>query len=480
MRGCYNGQSIGSNLGIRVKTNHRTFVSLTMLAGLCCVAGGCIVGQAPGNGKVLHLREPTTGGSYYLYLPEDYVKGGKPPTGERWPLVVTFHGMRPFDDAGSQIREWQQEADRYGFVVIAPKTATSDLLRQFASVRVRSVHAGVRRDEALTLAAMDDVCRRVDIDPTKVLTTSWSSGGYLAHYMVNQHPERFSCIAPRQSNFSSDVLEEAQVPRYRDVKVGIFYTENDFAICQRESQEGAQWYASRGFDVTFAVFRDLGHARRPSVAADFFARQIGVPAKTPPIELTRMQVTRIPLNGAKISRRNGEAARSGKVAAAQLTGNADSGGDVNPADGRQPAAPRQPRAGTQAAPKPRSAESGGPVPGGASAIAAEPKGKTLAGTGQPAAESDGNALHIRVSSTIGIAPHHLNFSAVAPAELARGAYFLWTDNGEPIANGVNGQKFLIAPGEHELAVTMTTAEGRRYVARRTITVLERMAKGSAE
>jgi poly(3-hydroxybutyrate) depolymerase len=281
---------------MRHRILQRVAVVGLMLCTLC--AGGCLVGQAPGKGKVMRLREAKTGGAYYVYLPQDYVAAEKAPGGlgdRRWPLVVTFHGMRPFDDAGSQVREWQQEADRYGFVVLAPKTATSDLLRQLAKVRVTRVHGGVQRDETLTLGAMDEISRRLNIDTTKVLSTSWSSGGYLAHYMVNRHPERFSCIAPRQSNFSSDILDEAQVPKYRDMKVGIFYTENDFAICRRESQEGAQWYARNGFDVTFAVFRDLGHERRPSVAADFFARQIGAPAKTPPTELARMQVKRVPL-----------------------------------------------------------------------------------------------------------------------------------------------------------------------------------------
>ena len=72
----------------------------------------------------------------------------------------------------------------------------------------------------------------------------------------------------------------------------------------------------------------------------------------------------------------------------------------------------------------------------------------------------------------------MNFSAVAPESVSRGAYFLWTDNGVPIANGLNGQKYLINPGEHVLEVMMTTAEGQRYYARKTITVLERLNRRS--
>jgi len=448
------GQRPSRDLNVRLRVPN--FITLGLLAAACFAMTGCIVSQPPGNGIVHHLREPATGGSYFVYLPEDYVQKRRPTTGDKWPLVVTFHGMRPFDDAGSQIREWQQEADRYGFVVLAPKTATSDLFRQFASVRVRNVTAAVRRDEKLTLAAMDEVIRRFDVDPTKVLTTSWSSGGYLAHYMANRHPERFSCIAPRQSNFSSDILDDAQVPKYRDVKVGIFYTENDFAICRRESQEGAQWYASRGFDVTFAVFRDLGHARRPSVAADFFARQIGAVAKTPPIELARMQVTRVPLpglngNGKKTGASRVSTAANGKVInAAQLTGTES----------------------PPSAPHPEAARRG---PTGSNRPSPQPAVSGSISSRVPAAD---NPLRLRVSSPIGLAPHALSFSALVPDDVARGATFLWTDNGVPIASGINGQTSMAEPGEHILEVVMTTRDGKTYSARKAINVIERLRRGN--
>lgn len=71
----------------------------------------------------------------------------------------------------------------------------------------------------------------------------------------------------------------------------------------------------------------------------------------------------------------------------------------------------------------------------------------------------------------------VSFSAVAPGPLRRGAYFLWTDNGEPISNGINGQKYLLAPGDHVLEVLMTTASGQEYRASKTINVLEKTRRG---
>ncbi len=446
-----------------------TLILLLATTGILPLTG-CAVGQKPGKGQVLHLQDPHTKGWYWAYLPEDYVtqskstgggraSTGKLLTGKKWPLVVTFHGMKPFDNADRQIREWQQEADRYGFVVIAPHLASPDLLAQFP---LRTVHPGVMHDEQLTLGAIDEMIRRADVDPNHVLSTSWSSGGYLAHYIVNRHPHRFSCLAPRQSNFSASVLDPNQVPEYRDMKVGIFYTENDLAICRRESQQGAQWYSQRGFDVTFAVFKALGHERRPGASAAFFAQTCGATAKTPPLELATMQVKQVSLP---------------YLAAAQARQP-----DSKPVSGEK-AEPREPnkriaRRNTQRSPAPTHRLAGDNAsesdndPGNNNSDNQPSPTPRRKGVEQNQAETP--PLRIRVSSSIGIAPLLINYSAIVPGKLRRGAFFLWTSNGEPISNELTGQKYLIEPGKHKLEVLMTTADGKEYRAEKTITVLERV------
>ena len=88
-----------------------------------------------------------------------------------------------------------------------------------------------------------------------------------------------------------------------------------------------------------------------------------------------------------------------------------------------------------------------------------------------------NPVRVRLSSTIGISPLLVSFSvATMPAAMRHGAFFLWTDNGEPISNGVNGQKFLVDPGQHRLEVLVTTANGQELRASQTVTVLERISK----
>ena len=60
-------------------------------------------------------------------LRADYRSVEDPATGAKMPLERR-HGLRPYDDANPQIREWQQEADRYNFIVVAPELRTCDTL----------------------------------------------------------------------------------------------------------------------------------------------------------------------------------------------------------------------------------------------------------------------------------------------------------------------------------------------------------------
>ena len=226
-----------------------------MLHAVC----GCAVPQKPGKGLCTREIEPETRTPYYLYLPEDYVRNkGRREDHTRWPTVVTFHGLRPYDDAHPQVREWQEEADRYGFVVIAPELRTCDSLTMQFPLRDPTLPY-VQQDERAVLAIMDEVFRRTNADPARVLATSFSSGGYMAHYLVNKYPERFTTLAVRGSNFSPSMLDPARVSRYRNMKVGIFFGENDFKVCRDESLQAVDWYRRNRFQVVAKMVKGLGH-----------------------------------------------------------------------------------------------------------------------------------------------------------------------------------------------------------------------------
>ncbi len=402
---------------------------------------GCVVGQPPGNGRVLYQRESTTGAPYYLYLPQGY--DAPTPNGQprpKYPLVMTFHGLFPFDSSNAQIREWQQEADRYGYIVCAPSLNVSAL---FSPLPLSDPeNAALKRDERCILAIMDELNKTTDVDPNHVLSTSWSYGGYVAHFMVNRHPERFSCIGVKQSNFNEDLLDESMVPRYTDRKVAIYYTENDFAICQRESSRAADWYAKRGFDVTFGIFESLGHERTPSVAAEFFARTCDRKPKTPPSELAGLRIKSKYHNGVRVDKNgNPKASRNVQEFISSRRRPQHASGPTEVATAISPYRSQVRRRGSQS-----------------------PRRNGPAGVTNP--------VRIHATVTEGQSPLWVSFSVAMPKAMRDEADILWTQNGEPISNTANSQRVFSKPGDHTIQVLVTDKNHREFRATQIIRVRE--------
>ena len=255
----------------------RCWIIMLLGAGLS-ISSGCAVPQPRGQGMYKLVQEPATKTWYHLYLPVDYVRNnGQYPdlNVKRWPLVMTFHGMKPYDNALPQEREWEQQADIYGYIICAPQLETSD---SFMEYPLTKEHSYVQRDKRNVIAVMDHVFATTMADPKRVLSTSWSCGGYLAHYFPNRFPDRFSCIATRLSNFSPKLMLEDTVPLYKDkVPVAVFIGDGDFPACKSESEEAVAWYSARHFRVVRGKMIDrMGHQRIPQTAAAFFAEQLKI------------------------------------------------------------------------------------------------------------------------------------------------------------------------------------------------------------
>ena len=252
-------------------------LSLLVLVGLA-IQTGCVVAQPRGLGRYTRVQEPSTQAWYHLYLPVDYVKndGRHPdPSFQKWPLVMTLHGMKPYDNALPQEREWEEQADIYGYIICAQELYTSDSFMEFPLTKE---HGYVLTDKRNVAAIMDHIFATTGADPQRVLLTSWSCGGYLVHYLANRIPDRFACIATRLSNFSAKLMVEDNVPLYRDrVPVAVFIGDGDFPACKSESEEAVAWYIARGFrTVEGKMIDQMGHQRIPQTAAAFFAKQMGI------------------------------------------------------------------------------------------------------------------------------------------------------------------------------------------------------------
>jgi dienelactone hydrolase len=240
------------------------------------------VPQPAGKGTQFLMQEPETRRSYYLYLPSGYSPNKK------CPLILTLHGMKPFDSAPSQVREWQSTADQFGMVVVAPELLNSDLFMQYP---LKDISSSVQEDEKDVIAVLKYVTNHCSIDKSRIFATSWSSGGYLLHFIVNRHPDMFAGLCARGSCFSEDVLsvDNGRLMAKRGFPVMIYYCENDLPGIQNESKRAIDWYRNLGFPVTRKVVPGKGHERVPDLAAAFFARNSGM--------VTRVQLVEIESSG---------------------------------------------------------------------------------------------------------------------------------------------------------------------------------------
>ena len=515
----------------------RLFIYLVTTAVLAASNLGCAVPQPAGLGKVTRVKEPRVGAWYYLYLPEAYVKnnGFYPGDAKRlWPVVVTFHGLKPWDTWDRQVHEWEQEADTYGYIVCAPYLETCDgITMEFP---LRKEHGYVLRDKEAVMACLDHVLETTRGDPNAVLSTSWSSGGFMANYFPNRFPHRFRAIATRMGNFSPDILIESTVPLYRDMPVAVFIGDSDFNACIKQSKQQVAWYKARGFNHVEAKILDgTGHRRVPQLAASFFARCLNIePLKPEAAAATLAQL--------HMTDWEPDAALLASVAPPKPVP-----GGASPAVAAKPAPKPIPHKESPGAAKPMTLVSGTTPPRSSIVMnpraepplmdasrgspitvrqaspprdavvtraptkstdsnrnrPAQPTGRShdatpgvratgpretakvdappppaVAGRSVSGASTFGDGrlsrtVGIRLGGpSIGVGSMYVAFSTDLPTDLQDGADFLWTNNGVPISDAPRGVKLFDTPGTHRLAVLIITRDGREYRGSTTITVRE--------
>jgi predicted esterase len=427
---------------------------------------GCLVPQPRGHGRLERVVEPASQRPYYLYLPKDYIaldEAGR--AARRWPLVVTFHGLKPFDTALYQSEEWQQEADRYGYIVVAPVLMAFDTVT--GEFPLRTLNRTFKSDELAILAILDHVFETTRADPNNVLSTSWSSGGYMAHYMLNRHPERFTCLAVRQSDFTANVLDSTWTSQSLYHPVLILTAQNDFPVCQEESREAIRWYESHGYkNFAWVYLSRLGHERTPDMAADFFARVAGVAPNRPPEVLTRRQaIDGNPAGLALLSGKLGQLEKPPSVAMRE---------EPHPALPRSRTQRRPVMMAVTVPPEPPPAPARAPdlvveePPPTLAQVEPTPSRGSQAGRGQRPASPVG----IRVSASVGFEPLLLVYSADCPVDWQRRAAFHWTLDGKDVGQGLNGQRVIAEPGDYMLELRVATRDGAEHRAARRIRVLK--------
>ena len=238
--------------------------AIVLLAGACgCAtqdwrtADGRIV-----TGKLDFQKEATTGRTYHLYVPTTYNPK------KAYPLVITAQGTFPFDQAAGQRDRWTAVAEREGFIVCSPDF---DGASGFLNVPPDHPAPELVRDEAATLAILEEVKRRYSIRSTAVMITGWSGGGFPAHFIGLRHPDLFRCIVGRTANFKERLVTDEVAQRARHMHVYVFFGAGDLLPGFADQNRDANfWYTIRGFRNFLVRRLPGGHDPNQDEAARYF------------------------------------------------------------------------------------------------------------------------------------------------------------------------------------------------------------------
>ena len=239
----------------------RESLVLSLLLALAMCVGACAVPQ-PQNTPVdqRHEYDPASGRGYWIYVPSGY-RHDRPA-----PLIVTCHGTPPFDVSSHHVRELKMLGERYGCIVIAPELIATDGVLGDGPV------VGMLDNERNILSVISSLGYRYNIDTANIMITGFSGGGFPVYWVGLRHPDIFSVVVARSSNFSGINLHGWYTPEARWQAVKVYHTQNDPGAIRDQSRRAITYLRSKGFRVETEILPGKGHERMPEVAVRFFRK----------------------------------------------------------------------------------------------------------------------------------------------------------------------------------------------------------------
>lgn len=215
---------------------------LALVSVLVAPFGASCRSAAPPAGQSAHLFEATVSRKvsyrYLLYVPKAYPAD---PT-RRWPLLLFLHGSGERGDDLAKVKvhgpaKALDGLDDFPFVVVSPQCPAD------------------QRWQADGLAALlDDVTKRLRIDPDRVYVTGLSMGGRGTWDLAMSYPERFAAIAPICGGALPD-----RACRLKGVPVRAFHGAKDTVVPLAESETVVKAVRGCGGTAEFEVYPAAGH-----------------------------------------------------------------------------------------------------------------------------------------------------------------------------------------------------------------------------
>ena len=237
---------------------------ITLLLLACGLLGGCPVMQDQDTPvDPSHRTCAATDRPYYLYVPSTY----NPKLA--YPVVITLHGTFPWDTSVMQIMEWKALAEKEQCIVVAPALNSAEGILPVAwSLRKKTLDS----DDTHILAVLDELATTHTIDPSRVMLSGFSAGGYAMYYTGLRHPERFSMLVARACNTDEKIFTTlTPTAAMQKLPIVIMVGKYD-SVLQKHSWIAFRWLRTHGWTKELAKRKEYegGHLRRPEDAYEWW------------------------------------------------------------------------------------------------------------------------------------------------------------------------------------------------------------------
>jgi pimeloyl-ACP methyl ester carboxylesterase len=199
--------------------NRRAIIFLMMVELLALLPSGCASLADPNVPEPIRaFKDPTLQREYLLYRPSAYTR-------ERtWPLIVVCHGGFP-DSPNAEIRDWDQLAERYGFLVLAPRLTAAGKPGE-----------KLRDDETHLLDAVQHVRAGHSVSEDRILMFGVGTGACTALGAALRQPDLFRAVAVTDPRLTPEDLLAMRVTIDPYQPIYLRYNAND-VITGRKAQQ---------------------------------------------------------------------------------------------------------------------------------------------------------------------------------------------------------------------------------------------------
>lgn len=175
--------------------------------------------------------------NYLMFLPKDYVKGGKSS-----PMIVFLHGSGERGNDLEKVKAWGPPAiveknPDFPFIVISPQCPD-----------------GQKWNPTLLKGMIDDVMTKFNVDKNRVYLTGLSMGGFGAWELSIAYPDYFAAVAPICGGGNPHL-----VSRLKDIPVWVFHGKKDDAVPEQQSAIMVEALKKIGANVEYTVLPEGGH-----------------------------------------------------------------------------------------------------------------------------------------------------------------------------------------------------------------------------